>query len=105
MMCEHGVARAGYVEVPRDPDLGFEFLNVKYVPIHHYGVELNGCRYNADGLDGFREKTSPYLVATKVRWPGHFLTDDISRLYFSHTRDRTLHALTLELVSMPQSTF
>jgi hypothetical protein len=29
MMFEHGVARAGYVEVPRDPDLGFEFLNVK----------------------------------------------------------------------------
>lgn len=96
MMFEHGVARAGYVEVPRDPYLGFEFLNVKYVPIHHYGVELNGCRYNGDGLDDFREATSPYLGAAKGRWPIHFDTDDISRVFFRHPDERTWHALDWE---------
>ena len=105
MMFEHGVARAGYVEVPRDPDLGFEFLNVKYVPIHHYGVELNGCRYNGDGLDGFREKTSPYLGAAKGRWPIHFDADDISRVYFRQPRERTWHALAWEHASMLNAPF
>jgi transposase InsO family protein len=105
MMFEHGVARAGYVEVPRDPDLGFEFLNVKYVPIHHYGVELNGCRYNGDGLDGFREKTSPYLGAAKGRWPIHFDVDDISHVYFRHPRERTWHALDWEHAPMLNAPF
>jgi transposase InsO family protein len=105
MMFEHGVARAGYVEVPRDPALGFEFLNVKYVPIHHYGVELNGCRYNGDGLDGFREKTSPYLGAAKGDWPIHFDADDISRVYFRHPKERTWHALDWEHAPMLYAPF
>ena len=96
MMFEHGVARAGYIEVPRDPDLGYEFLKVEYVPIHHYGVELNGCRYNGDGLDDFRETTSPYLGAARGRWPIHFDTDDISRVYFRHPDERSWHALDWE---------
>lgn len=27
-MFEHGIARAGYIEAPRDPDLAYEFLNL-----------------------------------------------------------------------------
>jgi transposase InsO family protein len=96
MMFEHGVERAGYVEVPRDPYLGFEFLSVKHVPIHHYGVELNGCRYNGDGLDGLRETMSPYLGAAKGRWPVHFDPDDITRVYFRRPEERTWHALDWE---------
>lgn len=30
-MVEHGMARAGYIEVPRDPDLAFEFLATKWL--------------------------------------------------------------------------
>jgi transposase InsO family protein len=96
MMFEHGVARAGYVEVPRDHALGLEFLDVKLVPIHHYGVELNGCRYNGDGLDGFRETTSAYSGDAKGRWPIHFDPDDITRVYFHHPREQTWHALDWE---------
>lgn len=106
MMFEHGVARSGYVEVPRDPDLGFEFLNVKYVPrIHHYGVELNGCRYNGDGLDGLRETTSPYLGAAKGGWPIHFDPDDISRVYFRRPKERTWHVLDWEHAPMLNAPF
>jgi transposase InsO family protein len=106
MMFEHGVARAGYVEVPRDPDLGFEFLNVKYVPkIHHYGVELNRCRYNGDGLDGLRETTSPYLGDAKGGWPIHFDPDDISRVYFRRPKERTWHALVWEHAPMLDAPF
>ncbi len=38
-MFEHGMARAGYIEVPRDPDLGYEFLKTEWRTIQHYGVE------------------------------------------------------------------
>ena len=96
MMFEHGVARAGYVEVPRDPDLGFEFLNVAYVPVHHYGVELNRCRYNGPALDGYRGKASPYLGEAKGRWPIHFDSDDISQVFFRDPQARTWHALVWE---------
>jgi len=96
MMFEHGDARAGYVEIPRDPHLALEFLDVKYRPVHHYGVELNGCRYNGNALDSFRDKTSPYLGEADGRWPIHFDPDDITRAYFRHPSERTRHALDWE---------
>ena len=37
MMFEHGIARAGYIEAPRDPDLAFEFLKAEFRKIQHYG--------------------------------------------------------------------
>jgi hypothetical protein len=42
MMFEHGVARAGYIEAPRDPDLAYEFLKTEWRTIQHYGVEIGG---------------------------------------------------------------
>lgn len=36
-MFEHGVARAGYIEVPRDPGLGYEFLKAEFRKVQHYG--------------------------------------------------------------------
>jgi hypothetical protein len=96
MMFEHGVARAGYVEVPRDPHLGLEFLDVRYRPVHHYGVELNGCKYNGDAIQEFRGQTSPYLGEAKGDWPIHYDPDDITRVYFRHPTRRTWHALDWE---------
>ena len=96
MMFEHGVTRAGYVEVPRDPDLGLEFLNVACVPVHHYGVELNRCRYNGPALDGYRGKASPYQGEARGRWPIHFDSDDISQVFFRDPQARTWHALAWE---------
>ena len=29
-MFEHGIARAGYIEAPRDPDLAYEFLSADF---------------------------------------------------------------------------
>jgi hypothetical protein len=37
-MFSHGITRAGYLEVPRDPQLAYEFLNVEKRTIQHYGV-------------------------------------------------------------------
>ncbi|MFI6048440.1 Mu transposase C-terminal domain-containing protein [Nocardia sp. NPDC051321] len=84
-MFEHGMARAGYIEVPRDPDLAFEFLKVEWRTIQHYGVEFGGRRYNGEALDGLRGKLSPFTGAkAKRRWPIHYDPDDITRAWFRH---------------------
>ncbi|MFI7611405.1 hypothetical protein ACIBP6_09320 [Nonomuraea terrae] len=105
MMFEHGVARSGYVEVPRDPNLGFEFLRAEYLPVHHYGVEVNRCRYNGDVLEDFRHQTSPYLGEAKGRWPFHINVDDITKIYFRHPDTRKWHALNWEHAPMLDTPF
>lgn len=85
MMFEHGVARAGYIEVPRDPDLGYEFLKTEWRTIQHYGVEIDGRRYHGDVLKDYEHETSPYSGKGKGRWPVHVDPDNITRAYF---RDR-----------------
>lgn len=96
-MFDHGIARAGYIEVPRDRDLGFEFLKTDWRPIHHYGVEIRSCRYNGPGLNGLRDQTSPYTgPRAKGRWPIQVDPDDITRTYFRHPETRKWHTLTWE---------
>lgn len=80
-MFEHGMARAGYIEAPRDPDLAFEFLNMQWRTIQHYGVDL-GRRYNGSALNPYRNVASAHTGKANGRWPIHFSPDDITRAYF-----------------------
>ncbi|MFI7137496.1 Mu transposase C-terminal domain-containing protein [Streptomyces massasporeus] len=94
-MFEHGLARAGYIEVPRDPDLAYEFLKVKMRTVQHYGVEIDGRRYNGEGLEGLRDMAGSDVELAKRR---HLLCidpDDITRIYF-RDRERTWHTLRWE---------
>jgi hypothetical protein len=96
-MFEEGIARAGYVEVPCDPALGFEFLKTEWKPLHHYGVEIRKCRYNGPGLDGYRGETSPYTgPKAKGMWPVQVDPDDINYIYFRRPDTRRWHALQWE---------
>ncbi|MFJ8150570.1 TnsA-like heteromeric transposase endonuclease subunit [Streptomyces sp. NPDC096048] len=96
-MFEHGIARAGYIEVPRDPALGFEFLKTEWKPTHHYGVEIRKCRYNGPGLDGYRGETSEYTgPRTKGLWPVQVDPDDINYIYFRRPDTRRWHTLEWE---------
>ncbi|GAA2282455.1 helix-turn-helix domain-containing protein [Kitasatospora cystarginea] len=90
-MFEHGMARASYIEVPRDPYLALEFLETEWRTIQPYGVEINGRRYNGEGLyhDG---RPSPYRTGL---WPFQVNPDDITRVYFRDL-DREWHALVWE---------
>lgn len=93
-MFEHGIARAGYIETPRDPHLAYQFLKVEWRTIQHYGVEINHRIYRGAGLTGYvaREK-SPY-TEHKGQWPFHVDPDDVRQVYFfdlKHTRE--WHAL------------
>ncbi len=93
VMFEHGLARAGYIEAPRDPDLAFEFLPVVKRTIQQTGIEIGGKKYNGSALDSYRDERSPYPGG---RWPVHYHPDDVSRVYFRDPTDRTWHPLMWE---------
>ncbi|MFD6312013.1 helix-turn-helix domain-containing protein [Streptomyces nigra] len=94
-MFEHGMARAGYIEVPRDRDLAFEFLQTKWRTIQHYGVEIDRRRYRGPGLNGLSGMNSPYDGPVRNGWPFQVDPDDITRIYF-RAPDRRWHTLTWE---------
>ena len=82
-MFEHGLARAGYIEVPRDPYLAYEFLATKWRTIQHYGVEIDSRRYSGGILREYGDKTSPYRRSRKKNeWPFQVDPDDVTRIYF-----------------------
>ncbi|MFJ3643773.1 helix-turn-helix domain-containing protein [Streptomyces sp. NPDC090108] len=94
-MFEHGMARAGWIEVPRDKDLAFEFLATKWRTVQHYGVEIGRRRYSGPGLPepGIR---SPYDSPVKNGWPFQVDPDDITKIYFRNPTTREWHTLTWE---------
>jgi transposase InsO family protein len=102
-MFEHGIARAGYLMVPRGPELAFEFLAAKWRKIHHYGVQIGSRRYNAPVLAPFRGASSRYPGGL---WPVHVDPDDVTRVYFNDPASGTWHTLRWEhapVVAMPLS--
>lgn len=95
-MFEHGIARAGYIEAPRDPDLGYEFLKTEWRTIQHFGVEVDGRRYSGPILKAHENETSPYGGKAKGRWPVQVDPDDITRVYFRDREARIWHTLPWE---------
>jgi len=95
-MFQHGMERAGYIEVPRDPDLAYEFLATELRTIQHYGVEIGSRKYNGPALNGYRNMTSPY-PGTNGLWPIQVDPDDVTRVYFRDPEPpRHWHALRWE---------
>ncbi|MEU8728937.1 helix-turn-helix domain-containing protein [Streptomyces tendae] len=94
-MFEHGMARAGYIEAPRDRDLAFEFLKTEWRTVQHYGVEIGRRRYSGPGLPepGIR---SPYDSPMKNGWPFQVDPDDITRIYFRDPATGSWHTLVWE---------
>jgi transposase InsO family protein len=95
-MFDHGVIRAGRLRVPSRPDLVFDLLPVAWRTIQHYGVEVNGLRYNGPVLTGYRNRRSPFVGLHAGKWPVRFDTDDVSRIYFQDPADNTWHTLVWE---------
>lgn len=95
-MFEHGIARAGYIEAPRDPGLAYEFLKAEFRKVQHYGVDFGGRRFNGPVLNSHRNMTSPYRGKAKGRWPIHYDPDDITRAYFRDPETHAWHTLMWE---------
>ncbi|MFD8115692.1 helix-turn-helix domain-containing protein [Streptomyces microflavus] len=92
-MFEHGVTRAGPLRIPLRPHLALDFLQEFRVPIHHYGVDIDGLRYNGDGLNGYRNQPSPYRGVDAGKWPVAIDSGDITRAYFQDPHTHTWQVL------------
>lgn len=77
-----GIAKAGMLRLPAAPELVFEFLGVAWRIIQHYGVEIDGRRYNGPALNGHRNETSPYRGVAAGKWPIRVNDDDVRFVYF-----------------------
>jgi len=88
-MFERGIAAAGRIRLPAREDLVYDFLEVEWRTIQHYGVEINGQRYDGPGINDHRGTRSPYAGAHPGKWPFMVNRDDIRTVFF---RDPTTHA-------------
>ncbi len=96
-MYEHGIARAGRLRVPARKDLVYDFLPVAWRTVQHYGVEVNGLRYNGDALCPYRNARSPYYRgANPGKWPIRYDPDDITKVFFQDPDDGQWHTLVWE---------
>lgn len=100
-----GVAKAGLLRLPVVPELVFEFLAVKWRTIQHYGVEVDGLRYNGDGLEGYRNTKSPYGGVEAGKWPIRINPDDVRFTYFQDPDDGSWHRLDWEHAAMLGTAF
>lgn len=88
-MFQIGLARAGSLRLPARPELAYEFLNVAWRTIQHYGVEIDGRRYDGPGLNLHRNHSSPYGGAHAGKWP---LCVDVHDVRYVHFKDPDTHA-------------
>ena len=95
-MYELGVAKAGLLRIPASPELAYEFLKVIPRSIQHYGVEIDGLRYNGKGLRGYYNTKSTYGGTLAGRWPIHVNPDDVRWVYFQRPDDSKWYRLDWE---------
>ena len=95
-MFARGMAVAGVLRLPASQDLRMEFLDVAWRTIQHYGVEIDGRRYDGPGLNLHRGTKSTYGGAHPGRWPIMVDHDDIRTVYFRDPDTQTWHDLTWE---------
>ena len=89
---EEAVARAGFLFVPRDPDLHLRLLPVEPRVIGRAGVEIAGLTYDSPALDPYRKRRSQ-LGALQGKWPIRVDRRDLGRVWFQDPRDERFHEL------------
>lgn len=90
---EAGIARAGFIRIPGDPNLALDFLPVEWRTVQHYGVEVDGLRYDGVGLDGVRRRTSPYGGVHRGKWPIRIDPSNRQRVFFHDDETGQWHSL------------
>lgn len=104
-MFEHGVTRAGPLRIPARLHLALEFLEEERTTIQHYGVEIEGLRYNGNGLDDYRNQPSPYGGVDAGKWPIAVDRGDMTKVYFQDPKKQTWHTLDWEHAATLNSPF
>lgn len=77
-----GLARSGGLVLPASADLAFEFLDVQWRKIQHYGVDIHGLRYDAVALNPHRLRESPFAGTHRGKWPFYVDVHDVRQVYF-----------------------
>jgi transposase InsO family protein len=95
-MLEHGIARAGSLQVLDRPDLACDFLEVRWTTIQHYGVEIDTLRYNGPALNGYRGRPSSHGGTHAGKWPVSVDTGDVTRVWFQDPSEHRWHPLAWE---------
>ena len=81
-MFVRGIAAAGRIRLPARQDLIYDFLEVEWRTIQHYGVEIDGQRYDGPGINDYRGTRSPFGGAHPGKWPFLVDRDDIRAVFF-----------------------
>ena len=95
-MFARGVAAAGRIRLPTRQDLICDFLEVEWRTIQHYGVEIDGRRYDGPGLNDYRGVRSPYGGAHPGKWPIMVDRDDVRTVRFRDPSSGAWHRLEWE---------
>ena len=104
-MFELGLAKAGMLRLPASPEMAFKFYRPAWRTIQHYGVEVDGLRYNGPGLDGHHNETSPYGGVHAGKWPIRVNEDEARAVYFQEPEDGSWHRLDWEHAEMLNTPF
>nr|WP_306270370.1 transposase [Ornithinimicrobium sp. HY1793] len=95
-MFARGMAVAGVLRLPASQDLRMEFLDVAWRTIQHYGVEIDGRRYDGPGLNLHRGTRSRHGGAHPGRWPIMVDRDDVRTVFFQDPDTGSWHDLVWE---------
>jgi len=95
-MFERGMAQSGTMRIPASADLIYDFLQVEWRTIQHYGVEIRGQRYNGPALNLHRGTRSTHGGAHAGKWPFMVDPDDVRQVHFKDPDDGTWHRLEWE---------
>lgn len=91
-----GLARAGGMVLPAHAGLAFEFLDVQWRTIQHYGVEIGGLRYDGRALNPYRGRRSSFMGKHAGKWPFYVDAHDVRSVHFKDPADGIWHSLQWE---------
>lgn len=104
-MFAHGVHRGGFLSIPARPDLAYDFLATVWTSIQHYGVQINGLRYDGPALNAYRNTTSSYTGVHAGKWPVAVDPGDVRAVYFQDPTDNLWHTLVWEHAALLNQPF
>ncbi|SDS09749.1 Integrase core domain-containing protein [Paraoerskovia marina] len=91
-----GIARTGGMVLPAHVGLAYEFLDVQWRTIQHYGVDIGGLRYDGKALNAYRGRRSEFTGKHTGKWPFYIDAHDVRQVHFKDPADGAWHSLRWE---------
>ncbi len=98
-MFSRGIAVSGLLRLPAAQELRYELMEVAWRQIHHYGVDIDGRRYDGAGLNPYRGHKSDRGGAHAGKWPILVDIDDVRNVYFQDPAGKAWHPLEWRLAA------